>query len=497
MAVNPKKLRPYDQPPRRRRSLIREAPDSAATAFLVVAALWLLVAAGLGAAWIGGLLFPEQLTFQFEIPLPIIGALPIDISAQTDGAAFTNALVYGWLSNAALGAILFITPRISGVRLVGERMAFQAMVAWNLAVAGGLASVYLPSVAQVGRLAEFAIPFDGLMLLALLMLNVAFWRTVLAAGRRLPYVSVWFFGVALLVVMGAYALAAAATAGAQLISLDETLVALVVGFAARAIETYWVLGVALGTLFYVVPRATGNPLASAAMGMLAWLLWAGLSGIAALGALADTSVPFWVTMLGNVGTMLLVAPVFLSVATLALTIQGRWTLVLSAGTIGFAVVSLAFLLASSLLEAIGSLRTVQGLVRGTEWPMGVWAFGTLGTATFASFAVIDHAAPRLLRRDWRGSVLTDAQLWAGFAGATLIGLALMAGGLAHGSLLSQGAPPDEITNTLRWFLIVAGGGMSLVALGSAALLGTLFLMYTTARKASYAVADALAAAAGH
>jgi len=496
MAVNPKKLRPYDQPPRRRRSLIPQAPDSAALAFLVVAALWLLVAAGLGATWIGGLLFPAQLTFQFEIPLPIIGALPIDISPQTDGAAFANALVYGWLSNAALGAILFITPRISGVRLVGERTAFLAMVAWNLAVAGGLSSVYLPSVAQVGRLAEFAIPFDGLMLLGLLMVNVVFWRTVMAA-RRLPYVSIWFFGIALLAVMGTYALAAAATAGAQLISLDATPVALLVGFAGRAIETYWVLVVALGTLFYVGPRATGNPLASAAMAMLAWVLWAGLSGVSALGALVDTSIPFWVTMLGNVGTMLLVAPVFLSVATLALTIQRRWTLVLSAGSIAFAVIAMAFLLATSLLEAIGSLRTVQGLVRGTEWPIGVWAFGSLGTATFAAFALFDHAAPRLLRRDWGGSVLTDAQLWAGFAGAALTGLALMAGGLAHGSLLQQAAQPDEITNTLRWFLMVAGGGMSLVALGSAALLGTLFLMYTTARKASYAVADALAAAAGH
>jgi cytochrome c oxidase cbb3-type subunit 1 len=496
MAVNPKKLRPYDEPPRRRRQWIPRSPDTAATGFLVLAALWLLVTAGLGATWIGGLLFPEQLTFRFEIPLPIFGAFPIDIGPQTDGAAFANALVYGWLSNAALGAILFITPRLSGVRLAGERMAFLALVAWNLAVAGGLSSVYMPRVAQVGRLAEFAIPFDGLMLLGLLMVNVVFWRTVVAAGR-LPYVSVWFFGVALLVVMGAYALAAAATAGAQLISLDATLVALVAGFAARSIETYWVLGVALGTLFYVVPRATLNPLASAAMAMLAWLLWAGLSGISALGALVDTSVPFWVTTLGNVGTVLLVAPVFLAVATLALTIQGRWTLVLSAGTVAFAVVSMAFLLATSLLEAIGALRSVQGLVRGTEWPLGVWVFGTLGSATFASFALFDHAAPRILRRDWRGSVLTDAQLWATFAGTTLTGVALMGAGLAHGSLLGEAASADEITNTLRWFLIGAGGGMSLVALGSAALLGTLFLMYTTARKASYAVADALAAAAGH
>jgi cytochrome c oxidase cbb3-type subunit I len=497
MAVNPKKLRPYDEPPRERRSLVPGQPDRAATAFLVVAALWLLVATGLGAAWIAGLLFPDQLTFKFEVPLPIIGNLPIEISSRTDGAAFTDALVYGWLSNAAFGAIVFITPRLAGVRLVGERTAVMAMGAWNLAVAGGLGAVYLPTVAQPGRLAEFPFLIDGLMLLAMLMVNAAFWRTVMSGGRRLPYVSIWFFGIALLAFMGAYALGAVAGLGAMFINLDATLVALVNVFVGRAIETYWMLGVTLGTLLYVVPRATLNPLASIGMAMLAWVLWAGLSGISALGALVDTSVPFWVTMLGNVGTIWLVAPVSLVVATVTLTIHGRWMLVLSAGTVCFAVVAMAFLLATALLEAIGALRTVQGLVRGTEWGIGVWLFGSLGAATFASYALIDHAAPRLFRRDWGGTVLTDAQLWATFAGVTMAGVALMFGGIAHGSLLAQAAPPDDITGTLRWFLMVAAGGFSLAALGSASLLGALFLMYTTARKATYALAEAIAAAAGH
>jgi cbb3-type cytochrome oxidase subunit 1 len=233
------------------------------------------------------------------------------------------------------------------------------------------------------------------------------------------------------------------------------------------------------------------------MAMLAWLLWAGLSGISALGALVDTSVPFWVTTLGNVGTLTLAAPVFLAVATLALTIQGRWTLVLSAGTVAFATIGMAFLLATSLLEGIGSLQTVQHLVRGTEWETGVWIFASLGTATFTTFALLDHAAPRLLRRDWGGSLLTDAQLWSGFAGAAIAGLALMAGGLAHGSLLAKHAPGDEITGTVRWFLMVAGGGLSLAALSATSLLAYLFVMYTTARKTSYVVADAVAASAGH
>ena len=267
-------------------------------------------------------------------------------------------------------------------------------------------------------------------------------------------------------------------------------------FVARLIATYWILGAALGTLFYIVPRATLNALASGGMALAAWLLWAGLSGISGLGALVDPSVPFAITSIGNVGTLLLVAPVFLAVGSLAMTMHGRWSMALSAGTVSFALISMAFLLASALLDAIGALRSVQGLVHGTEWTTGVAIFSTLGAATFAFFALADHAAPRLFRRDWAGSLLTDAQLWAGFTGATLGGLALIGAGIVHGSLMREGAPPEQVSGTLLWFRLVAAGGLGLAALGAVCVLGTLFLIYTTARRAEYALADA-APASGH
>jgi cbb3-type cytochrome oxidase subunit 1 len=164
--------------------------------------------------------------------------------------------------------------------------------------------------------------------------------------------------------------------------------------------------------------------------------------------------------------------------------------------VSFALVSMAFLLASALLEAIGALRSVQGLVRGTEWMTGVVTLSTLGAATLAFFALADHAAPRLFRRDWAGSVLTDAQLWAGFAGATLGGLALVGAGIVHGSLMREGAPPEEISGTLLWFRLVAAGGLGLAALSAVCMLATLFLIYTTARRAEYTLADA-SPASGH
>jgi cytochrome c oxidase cbb3-type subunit I len=356
-----------------------------------------------------------------------------------------------------------------------------------------MAAVFFPTFSGGGLLAEFPTAFDGLLLLGLLMVNGAFWLTLLAAPRHLPYVSLWFFGLALLAFMGVYGLGALVQAGDWLIHLDDTLVALINAFVARMILTFWVIGVALGSLFYVVPRATFNALASGGMAFASWALWAGLSGLSALGALVDPSVPFLVTQLGNVGTILLLAPIFLAVATLTLTFRGRWSLSLGAGTLAFALLSLTFLLSTAVLEAIGALGSVQHLVRGTEWATGPIIIATLGAATFAHFAFADHAAPRLLRRDWGDTILTDLQLWATFVGAATAGLSLVAAGIVHGSLLAEGAAPDQVNGTLTWFRYAASAGLALASLGALAAMVSLFLMYTTARRAEYSLVDAVPA----
>src|SRR6188472_4614973 len=108
MAVNPKKLRPYDEPPRKRFSPIPSAPDSAARAFLVVSLLWLVVATGIGAIGAFMLTMPETLKLAFESQYPVIGTVKFEVSAATVNSGFLNALVYGWLSNAAFATILFI-----------------------------------------------------------------------------------------------------------------------------------------------------------------------------------------------------------------------------------------------------------------------------------------------------------------------------------------------------------------------------------------------------
>jgi cytochrome c oxidase cbb3-type subunit 1 len=496
MAVNPKKLRPYDQPPKVRAPILPNQPDNAATAFLVAALVWFVLATGIGLLWIALQLFPDVLTVRLEMPT-FSGVLTFELSPETTTSGFWNALVYGWLGNAGLAAVFFITPRLVGRRLVSETMASAAAALWNVGLLAGLAAIYVPQVAASGALTEFPIPVDGVLLLALLLANAAFWRTVLGSAERLPYVSIWYFGVALLALLGLYGLAALASFE-PFVKLPEVAAALVNAFYGRALQTLCLAGLAFGTLYYVIPRAAGRPLYSWGLALLGWLLWLGFSTLAPLAALVDVSVPFAITQVGYVATFLLVLPAFLLVANLLLSLSGRWTLVLSPGTIPFAVVALAFLVAASLLEAIGSLGSVRALVGRTEWGVGVQLFALLGTATLAFLALADHAFPRLLRRDWGGTLLAEATLWAAFAGAALAGLSLIAGGVAHGSLMAQGAPLDEVSGLVFWSRLVEGAGLGLSALAAAIVALNVFLMYTSGRRADYAVlGDAVATSGAH
>lgn len=487
-----RKLRPYDAPPKRKRSLIPNAPDSAAALFLVVAVLWLLAATGIGVLAAGERLFPDLLKVSFRVPLG--SGISVEVSRATVDPAFLDALVYGWLTNAGLAAIFFATPRLTGRRLASDAVANLGLAAWNLAVAAGIALLYVKGASGPGSLAEFPLPVKALGLLGLLAANGAFWRTALPI-RTVPYISLLYFGIGLLALLGLFALATIPA----IISLGTTNNELLWAFTARGIVTYWILGATLGTLYYVIPRAARNPLYSGGLALLAFGGWIAFAGLSAIGALADPSVPYAITSLGQAGTLLLLAPTFLAVANLVASMSGRWSLLLSPGTIPFAVTAMAFLSITALLESVGALRGVQRLTAGTDWGLGVALLGMLGGATLAFYAFADHAMPRILRRAWGGSFLVQAQLWTAFAGAAMVGLGMIGAGLVQGSLLAQGGTPDQANPVLLAFRLIAFGGLGLAALGGLALLVDLFLLYTEGQPANYSIpaVDAASAAAGH
>ncbi len=199
---NLKKSRPYDTPPKRRRSLIPGGPDSAATGFVVAAAVWLAVATGIGALAI----FIRILPFEFAFPFGIFD-LGFELNERRVDAAFVNATVYGWLSNGGFAAIAFMTPRLFGRPLAGEKLVNVALAIWNLALAGGIGALYVFDLGPNASLTAIPWFIGGGLALGALLITGSFLATA-GAGIRTGYISTWFAGVALLGLAGLTGLSA-------------------------------------------------------------------------------------------------------------------------------------------------------------------------------------------------------------------------------------------------------------------------------------------------
>lgn len=490
--VNPKKLRPYDEPPRRRRQLIPGAPDSAATWFIVAAVAWLALALGLGALAADMRFMPFELTFPFGV-----FDLGFTLNQARVEQAFSNALVYGWLSNAAFAAATFMVPRLSGRRLVAEQATFLALVIWNLSALGGIAALYVFDPGPNQALTAFPWFIDGGLATAALIVTGCVLATV-GTEIRSAYVSLWFVAIGLLALLGLTSLSAGIGLLGLFIDLPVMAVALSSLFIDRAVILLWLLPMGYAILFFVVPRTADRPLESSGMAMLAWLIWLLAAPVASLATAVDTSVPFFVTSMAGAATMVLLLPAALVVVNLTLTTRGQWTLLFGTGPAAFAAVAVVMLFGAGMLDAIGTLRTVRGFVGGTDWAAGVSAWLVVGSFTLASLGFIEHALPRVLRRDWGRTPLSAAQLWCIFAGATIAGIALMGAGMAEGSFRAQAADADTIAAGLLGYQFVAFAGFGLAALGGLAALMNVFMAYTTGEPARYTVPGQTASAtAGH
>ena len=456
MTGNLKRLRPYERPPKPRRRLFPSNPDAAAMGFFGFGALWLLTATGIGSLSAIQLVMSE---FQLNVELPF--GLAVAFTPDTVAAGFRHTFVWGWLTNAALGAIFFITPRLTGRPLAHPGRGVLGMITWNVGFAAGLTILYLPALADTGTLTAFPLPVNLVLLLALVLINGSFWTSLRGVER--PFVGLAWFGMAMFTLIG---LTAAATV-IGVLDLDQTVDALAEAVWVRGLSVLWVLGVGIGALHYLIPRLTGQPLAS---GSLAWFglgAWVILGVVSCFGAAVHPSVPYALVSAGNAATLMLLLPAIAIIGNLSITLRGRWALVLSPGPMALAVASLTFLGGSVLLAGVESLREVQTAVARTEWPFGLAAFALGGAATIGLLAVGEHAWPRMLHRSHSGGLLAYAVTWAAVGGAGVAGVALIAAGMFHVGLVAEGMPPGEISSNLLPIHLVAWTGMGLLGLAGA------------------------------
>lgn len=425
-------------------------PDSAATRHLFTSTAFLGVGALLWLASLAAMRFP--------------GLLPISAGRLRPMAMI--AVMLGWLVLGLAAGIYYLLPRLTGAPLRGETVA-------NLALAASV-GVFVVAIVLVGLgfgdgREPLAIPWWW-DLPVLGVLCVPALVTLRSLGeRREPtvYPSLWFLvaGVTWLPVL----YVAGNLPGLRSIANALGDLAFTGGFLH-----VWALGVGTGLAYYIVPKASGQPLANRQLARVGF--WSLLFGAVWMGPvqLVAGPAPEWLQGVASVLGLAVPVASIANAVNLALTVGPEWRNIGRRPILAAAVAGSGMAAIAGIVTAIAGFRSAAVLLAFTPFWEGVIYLLLFGAVIllFAAFAwlAIPTLVGRMIDSQVRASRIVRRTTFAS-GGAFLL---LVLSGLAAGYGWTGAAYSGLVENVGEGWRQTSG--LSGVLFGIAILFGFLGLL---------------------
>ena len=331
--------------------------------------------------------------------------------------AMTTLLLYGWLTIGLLGALIYVTARVSGDDIEDSTLLRGALGLLAIAYLGGAVAV-LFGFTEGRRYLEAPLVFDLVALVGILVVA----RSVLGSARRATTGSpvLWYAVAAvtclpLVHIVGNWPGVSGFTGQIQTSFYRSSLIGLFLVPAAVAI------------IYYAAARLVGRPqfqgtrLSTLGIWSLG-LTWA-MTGPAELtfGAAGD-----WLETIGVIFSIVLFLPLVVIAADLTRGIRGAWDNVVDRTSLRYLMSSLALLGVFGIFNLVQALRSSSAVVGFTDWVAAIEVIVLLGPFTFAVIALMRVASPSLFGGS-AGSGLAGYRL-------TLAGLVVTLGAMAVAGL---------------------------------------------------------------
>lgn len=394
----------------------RVEPDFAARQTILWSIAWLVGASVVTVVLYGLLLVPG-----------VTRAIPVLSYGRLHGVA-DAALWFGWLATAGFAAMYAILPRITEIQLHNEVLGSATTLTWSVILTGGIVAL-LVGVNQGRPLADLPAGVDlGLVLMLVFVLyNVG--ATVVRRREKTLFVSGWYLLAAALLAPFVYVIG-------NLTVFRGLVDVIASGFYQNALVMLWLLPAGLAVAHYVVPVETGNSLYSLAVARAGFwsLVFAG--GWAGQRFFLKGPGPDYLGSIAVAMTFVLLVPVLSSVANLYATARGRWQLAGQSMALRFAVTGLGLAAVWIALTALYSVPYVSRYVGLTSYEAALRYLVGFGVLSSFAFALIYHAYPLMVGRDWYSRPLATGHFWASVAGVVIATGGLLGAGAAQAGALA-------------------------------------------------------------
>ena len=414
--------------------------------FIAFAILWLVLGSVAG------------LTASLKLHMPdwLVGE-----AWQTFGRVRTmhlTAVLYGWITNAALGLIVWLLPRLLRTRLFGAPWVMLGGAFINIAIASAIGAIgagwsdgmeYLEMPWQIGLFIVVGfVCIIGPVLYTLVNRKV-----------ESLYVTTWYHTAGLLWITLLFIVGKMPGVhfGVQQAAMNW--------WYGHNVLGLWFTPVAVGAIYYFLPKIIARPIRSYNLSILGF--WTLAFFYAQVGGhhLVGGPVPGWLITLSIVQSMMMIIPVLAFSINMGLTMRGRMRLGMYSPTLRFMMFGGFMYLLSSLQGSFEALRSVQQVAHFTHFTVAHAHLGAYGFVTMVLFGAIYFMMPRIMNWEWPYPRLISWHFWLASIGIMIYFVGLTYGGWLQGLVMLDETRPfmDSVAVTIPWLQWRSVGGALMVA----------------------------------
>jgi len=345
-----------------------------------------------------------------------------------------NIMVYGWASMAGMGTAIWLMARLCRTTLRHPLLLVTGAWFWNIGVAIGITGI-LMGYSTGYQWLEFP-PYAALILSIAYALIIS-WAVLMFRFRRGEqiYITQWYLLGAFLWFPWLYA---AAQVMLFVVPVQGVMQTAVGWWYANNLMFLWLGAIALGTVYYMIPKVIGRPVYSYHLATIGFWTYALFSSWTGMQRLVDGPFPAWMITASIAATILTMIPVATVGLNHHMTMQGYFPVMRYSPTLRFTVFGAMSYTVFSIVGLLISLRSAARYFHFSEATIAYSHLGLYAFFTMIMFGSMYYIVPRLVGREWRYATLIKLHFWASAYGIGLMSLMLMAGGLAQGA--SQNDP---------------------------------------------------------
>jgi len=331
-----------------------------------------------------------------------------------------NAFTYGWIANAIFGVNLWIMSALARFEFKDSWLAVCGWLGWNLALTFGLGAILL---GHLNGYALLEMPKEVAPALFISFLFAALWPSVAFVRRPTGhvFVSQWY-------IIGASFVFPVAFGITQLLVLwyptSGVLQALIHSWFIQNIQLLWIGASAISATYYFISKESGRTISAyylATVGFWTYFLFAGWTAPASL---LGGPIPVWIQSVGVTTALMMLVPVII------LGINFFGTLSYNRGfasawnntTLRFVLVGIVSFAVSSALNIVFSTRSLNAVVRFTDFTVGQQQLVNYGFVSMVLFGAAYYILPRITGSFWPSAKLVHLHFWSCAIGG--LGLAL-------------------------------------------------------------------------